>query len=522
MTMRRGRCTNVELCKLATSQRIVEIDESEPFICPRCSTDLAPVTVRKPNPLLRAVQVAAVVVGVAGIGAKVYLDNRPKPPEPLVQAQMPETMAAAPAAAIPAAGLKASPPAPPAPLPTPFLRLAGAAPLARHAAARLAAGYLATIGDTDIHVLPGAAPDTMLVVGQQGGSAEAISISATTTQAGLDAVAKGGADLALSLRALSAGEGANPSTTLGLLASRVVANPALHVASLSRTQLAAIYAGKITNWSDLGAAAGEIHAYASGQAEMAASLLLPDASQASAAKTATDDAAVMDAVAHDPAAIGLVGAGAATELRIVPVGEGAASVAPSETSIATQDYPLVQTATLAGGTSGAAHRFIEYVASASGQIALAAAGLVPAAPKAEPRPATALTPTTVIAPADRFHHFVAGASPLPIVFHFEQSSVALDRGGFHDVERLVAYLRAHNIGGDKLILVGFSDSTGTPVIRETASQKRAAAVSAALARNGIVVTRMAGFGADVPVADDATADGRDRNRRVEVYAEPQA
>jgi len=52
------------------------------------------------------------------------------------------------------------------------------------------------------------------------------------------------------------------------------------------------------------------------------------------------------------------------------------------------------------------------------------------------------------------------------------------------------------------------------------SQKRVEAVVAALSRAGVSPGKAMGFGADVPVADNATADGREKNRRVEAYLAP--
>lgn len=70
----------------------------------------------------------------------------------------------------------------------------------------------------------------------------------------------------------------------------------------------------------------------------------------------------------------------------------------------------------------------------------------------------------------------------------------------------------------KMKIEGHTDSTGTKAGNQTLSQQRAAAVVAWLVKNGIAPTRLiaAGLGDSQPIADNATEEGRARNRRVEL------
>ena len=71
---------------------------------------------------------------------------------------------------------------------------------------------------------------------------------------------------------------------------------------------------------------------------------------------------------------------------------------------------------------------------------------------------------------------------------------------------------------------GHTDSTGSASYNQALSQKRADSVLAFLTENGLAGSRMAaaGYGMDRPIADNATAEGRAKNRRVElVIAEGQ-
>ncbi len=70
----------------------------------------------------------------------------------------------------------------------------------------------------------------------------------------------------------------------------------------------------------------------------------------------------------------------------------------------------------------------------------------------------------------------------------------------------------------KLSIEGHTDSTGTAEHNQKLSEQRAAAVSAYLAAHGVTASRLSsdGFGASQPIADNSTALGRARNRRVEI------
>lgn len=67
-------------------------------------------------------------------------------------------------------------------------------------------------------------------------------------------------------------------------------------------------------------------------------------------------------------------------------------------------------------------------------------------------------------------------------------------------------------------IVGYTDSTGSAAYNNTLSQKRAMAVSTYLINRGVAASRIyaVGMGASNPIASNATAAGREQNRRVEI------
>jgi OOP family OmpA-OmpF porin len=68
-------------------------------------------------------------------------------------------------------------------------------------------------------------------------------------------------------------------------------------------------------------------------------------------------------------------------------------------------------------------------------------------------------------------------------------------------------------------VAGYTDDRGEANFNQDLSQKRAESVKAYLESSGVAADRMTakGYGEDAPIADNSTAAGRDKNRRVEIH-----
>lgn len=91
------------------------------------------------------------------------------------------------------------------------------------------------------------------------------------------------------------------------------------------------------------------------------------------------------------------------------------------------------------------------------------------------------------------------------------------RGGSHrNIQQLAHYLQQNP--ERKVLIEGFTDSTGSDALNQRLSEQRAAAVANALRRQGVAGDRMvtAGYGKEYPVAGNNDAQSRQLNRRVEV------
>jgi outer membrane protein OmpA-like peptidoglycan-associated protein len=82
--------------------------------------------------------------------------------------------------------------------------------------------------------------------------------------------------------------------------------------------------------------------------------------------------------------------------------------------------------------------------------------------------------------------------------------------------RLSGVVLAHE--GLKLEVEGHTDSTGSDDLNQTLSERRAGAVRAYLIEQGLAGDAITahGFGKAMPVGDNSTAAGRQKNRRVEL------
>ena len=81
----------------------------------------------------------------------------------------------------------------------------------------------------------------------------------------------------------------------------------------------------------------------------------------------------------------------------------------------------------------------------------------------------------------------------------------------------VAKVLADNLQIELLEIDGHTDSTGTAALNRKLSQQRAESVMTYLTSKGVAAGRMKakGFGPDKPIADNATDEGKEKNRRVE-------
>lgn len=143
---------------------------------------------------------------------------------------------------------------------------------------------------------------------------------------------------------------------------------------------------------------------------------------------------------------------------------------------------------------------------------------------AEPPPAqsapqtstpTLADPTPPMQTCDQIMADILGRSRI----EFAKASAAIG-GSSKDLLDEIAKAAASCPGGMRI--EGHTDSRGAVALNNALSQRRAEAVREALMARGVAGERLLaeGFGSDKPVGDNATDEGRARNRRIEIKMIP--
>jgi phosphate transport system substrate-binding protein len=552
-----GRCINRDYCSLSDERRDILVPKNAEFVCPECGRPLrASLTSGSPGRAVRMFAFGAAAAMFAGgasyAGYKYYrlsgsswpAGSQTKvagktiaPPPAKVSQPVTKTVEATTAAVAPT-------PATPTPaaaavaahaVPTPavatqagariLLHIAGSDSLNADLVPKLAQAYLVSLGNNGVQAATEA--DEIRITSSHFDDQEAISIVARYPSAWAAALRDGQIDLSLSSGQIDPalltslrkpGDPSSPFSehVLAVDAAAVIVSPQNVIATLTVAQLRGILDGSLKTWGQLGATSnGPIHLVFpnDGSAQDLASLV-PGAQVVPADATLSGNVAA--SVAADPDALALVHPAMAGTNREISVDAGISAVAPTAAAIQHGDYPLARKLylyTQANGANQAAERFIHFAMAPEGQAVLSAAGLMPnaAAPEAAPAPAASLTPM------DQYRQLLTSATRLDADLHFESKSNRLDLHSARAIDRIWNFMFSYHNPPDHLVLVGFADNQGTPEKNLALSAQRAEAVAALFKQRGLPPGLVLNLGADLPVADNSTEAGREKNRRVEVF-----
>jgi phosphate transport system substrate-binding protein len=118
---------------------------------------------------------------------------------------------------------------------------------------------------------------------------------------------------------------------------------------------------------------------------------------------------------------------------------------------------------------------------------------------------------------DEYQELTKNAERLSLDFRFDSGDIDQDNKAQEDLDRVVSLVADQGGAKNRILLFGFSDNTGTSEENEAVSLNRAKMVEKQFIQRGIKPAIVRGFGSGLPVASNDTPEGRERNRRVEIW-----
>ena len=206
----------------------------------------------------------------------------------------------------------------------------------------------------------------------------------TGSSAGIKAIQEGRCDIGLASRNLKAAEAESglTETVLAYDGIAVIVNPENTVEDLTVEQIAAIYKGEVTNWSEVGGNDAEIvligrEAGSGTRSGFEEIVKVEDLCRYRQELTSTGD--VITAVAQNPGAIGYASLASVKDtVKAVTVG----GVAPSDETVQDETYaiqrPFVLVTKEGAALTETAQAFFDYITSEAANEVITAAGVVPA------------------------------------------------------------------------------------------------------------------------------------------------
>ncbi|MGD9895817.1 MAG: phosphate ABC transporter substrate-binding/OmpA family protein [Candidatus Methylacidiphilaceae bacterium] len=528
MPSRRGLCQNYGNCPTrADTREVIEIAEGKEFVCPDCGTPLVPEEEALRPPRGRgkrgAVYLLLLLLGVVG-GIGLWLSLR-QPPRPAVVAPP-----------------KSAPPEtiPPVPARTLFT-ISGSRILGERLVPDLVRAFLSEERlATGVTIRRGKDGRSFTVAGRSTHGNEELSvlIAISSTSSGWRDLAADRADIAMAFRKIGPEEASlfdkaihitSPDSehVIGVSGVAAIVSAASPVSQIALGELRKLFDGSVPDARALGFAQGKVALYAppaaSGSWELFARRVLGDASGSAEIARLESGTEISSRVAGDSQALGIVDFPHIGRCKALALFEkGTSPLAPAFASLESEAYLLstrLYLYTKGSGRNPDLDAFLQFVLSDRGQQQVGQAGFVGAATKTAEGAESLIQPVTEVpgdAPAG-YRELVKEGNRVAFDVRFRTGSAELDNKALVDVRRLAKLMAGKEGKGEAVLLVGFTDNVGDRAYNLRLSVERAQSVGQALRVLGIPVAATAGEGDQMPVASNDTPEGREKNRRVELW-----
>ena len=320
-----------------------------------------------------------------------------------------------------------------------------------------------------------------------------------------------------------------------------ITHPGNPIRSVSVDELALIFSGQLTDWSQLGGSPGPVTAYArdddSGTIDaFAAQVLAPRGlAMGATVRRLPSDIEVADGVAADPGSIGLAAVAYQRAAKALPIRQACGLLSyPTTFAMKAEEYPLISRLYLYTPPTGMpahAKQLVDFALSDAAQPLIAETGFVDQRVESRALDQQGARLVYGVAGEEEFSldlmremlRELDDATRLSTTFRFTTGSSELTPKSQLDARKLAEELSRGVYAGRDILLVGFTDSIGKFDLNRWLSVKRAQTVEqelratlppGALDQAGLAVV---GYGELTPVGCNDTLDGRTANRRVEVW-----
>lgn len=421
----------------------------------------------------------------------------------------------------------------------------------------LVTGFASAL-DADAEITNTGARQTIATLIGDGGFGEEIGsylVSSTSDDEAFSALLEGQANVGMSSRRITPAEAralradgagnmvsAAQERIVAIDSVVVVTHPSNPVQELTVEQLRAIFAGQITNWSQVGGENRDINVITredgSASREFFMSYLYGEEQpRIMPAGIAADDQQVSNTVFLDRNAIGYVGYAFQRGAKPVKlVNECGIAADPSAFSAKTEEYALTRRMYLynrSDNLDDSSQAFLDFAISPEADGVIGKSGFIDLGILTRSQD---VTDDRVVALRQAAQAYDAGFEAivmeemldtmvnydrLSTTFRFRTGSSKIDERGKLDLERLISYLETAP-RGTEVTFVGFTDSVGAFEANRRLSFGRANAIldnvrNEAGGRLDHVVFNTTGYGEVAPSACNVTERGREINRRVEVW-----
>jgi len=412
--------------------------------------------------------------------------------------------------------------------PTTILRLADSNSMPDSLAPVLAEAFLRAEGARDVQIIFGANPQEEIIQGVLPGDANpsAIEVSAHGPGSAFTALAENRCDIGIAAQrgksaatAKSASDRpVNVEHVLGLDGIAVIVNPSNPINELRMDTIKRIFTGEVTDWSRIGSSHGAIHVFArdnqSGISDSFRSMVLGGSQLARSAHIYEDSDELSQAVSGDSNGIGFISLPFVHSAKPIAISDkGTGALKPTRLTVATEDYPLSRRLYLytpAASQNAFIERFVEFAGSAQGQAVVASNGFVAQNVMAAPEPVSKSAP-------DEYKQLTQDAERLSLDIRFNTNELDKDSKAQADLDRVVSMVADEGGANNRILLFGFTDNAGGQDENQIASLNRAKMVEKEFIQRGIKPALVRGFGSELPVASNDTSEGREMNRRVEIW-----